>query len=215
MARGEIHLQLAVGYGEDADVRKLSRYGKDARACRDLFVQMLCYCKRTLSDGYVPADEVGVLVYPDPPKVGVRDADRLVEVGLAQKVDGGYFFPSFLKRNKSRAEVDAESSAKADAGRKGGERSGKVRRAKAEANNSLPDREADAKQSASLNEAGCFGLVEHIGHRSETEVIDTSVGSALVLHRGGRDAPIKPSTTDQRFAQGMALARKYAEEDGA
>lgn len=115
MARGEIYVQLVATYAEDKDVRKLSRHGKDARSIRDLFVQMICYCKRTLSDGFVPDDELGVLVYPDPPKFGKRDADRLVEVGLCERVEGGYILPGYLKRNKAKDQVDAKSGERKDA----------------------------------------------------------------------------------------------------
>lgn len=150
MARAEIHVQLIVNFSEDPKIRALTRYGRDARGLRDLYVQMVCYCKRNLTDGFVPTEELGLLVYPDPPKAGIRDAGRLVEVGLAQQVDGGYLLPGFLKRNKSRAQVDAESATKAEAGRKGGQRSGQVRRGGAGMKQSASDGEAETKQGASL-----------------------------------------------------------------
>lgn len=164
MARGEIHLQLAVSYGEDPKIRALARFGRDARACRDLYVQMICYCKRNLTDGFVPAEELGVLVYPDSPKAGERDAARLIEVGLAQTAIGGYMIPGFLKRNKSKAEVDAVSEAKKEAGKRGGQRSGSVRRGEAPPNHSGSENEAGTNHSASssLN-------TEVIGQRSESE----------------------------------------------
>jgi hypothetical protein len=130
--RREIHVQLSVSYGENPKIRALARYGRDARACRDLYVQMVCYCKRNLTDGFVPDEEIGVLVYPDPPKVGLRDANRLVDVQLAERTGGGYLITGFLKRNKSRAQVEATSAAKAESGRQGGVRSGLVRRGEAE-----------------------------------------------------------------------------------
>jgi len=172
MASGEIHVQLAVNYGEDPKLRALARFGRDARGCRDLYVQMVCYCKRNLTDGFVQAEEVGVLVYPDSPKIGKRDADRLVEVDLAKSVDGGYLLPGFLKRNKSKAEVEAISAAKAESGRRGGKRSGEVRRAEAkpkqgasrDGNQSAPGNEANGKQGASV----CLNTeTEVIGHRTE------------------------------------------------
>lgn len=134
MPRGEIHLQLAVDFADHPDIRKLTRFGRDARAVRDLFVQMLCYCKRNLSDGFVPAEQLGILVFPDPVKVGERDVARLVDVELVQIVDGGYWLPSYLKRNKSRAEVEKLSDARAETGRAGGKRSGLVRSAQAKPN---------------------------------------------------------------------------------
>ncbi|MFC6081027.1 hypothetical protein [Sphaerisporangium aureirubrum] len=105
MARGEIYIELAVNHSEDPKVRALFRYGRDARACRDLFVQMICYAKRNLTDGFVPDEELPILVYPDPPKHGKRDADRLVDAQLLQRVEGGYVIPAYIKRNKSKAQV--------------------------------------------------------------------------------------------------------------
>lgn len=165
MARGEIHLQLVVNYGSDPKVRALARYGRDARAVRDLWVQMMCYCKGELSDGFVPDEELGILVYPDPPKTGERDVLRLAEVGLVERVDGGWYLPSFLKRNKSRAQVEAISSAKAEVGRQGGIRSGQTRKAKQTAS---PDR----SNVLPLREPVRLDNDEHIGHRSETEDIE-------------------------------------------
>lgn len=111
MARGEIHVELAVDYADDPKLRALSRYGKDARSCRDLYVQMTCYAKRTKSDGFVPDEQLGLLVYPDAPKNGKRDADRLVTVGVCDAVEGGYNVRAFLKRNKSRQQIEGEEQA--------------------------------------------------------------------------------------------------------
>jgi hypothetical protein len=116
MATAEIHIELAVNYGEDPKMRALARFGRDARACRDLYVQMTCYCKRNLTDGFVPAEELGVLVYPDTPRNGERDAGRLVEVGLIERVDGGFRVCAYIKRNRSKAEVLEMAEKKASGG---------------------------------------------------------------------------------------------------
>jgi len=168
MARGEIHLQLAVSYGEDPKIRALARYGRDARGIRDLYVQMVCYCKRNLTDGFVPAEELGVLAYPDSQKIGERDAGRLIEVGLAETAIGGYMIPGFLKRNKSKAEVDALSEAKSEAGRRGGSRSGSVRRGEAPPKHSASE-DGDSSEAAANHSASGSLNTEVIGHRSETE----------------------------------------------
>jgi hypothetical protein len=131
MAHDEIFLQLVVTFPEDAKVRALARFGRDARACRDLYVQMSLYCKRNLTDGIVPDEEIGILVYPDTPKAGQRDAARLIEVGLIERAEDGYRIPAFLKRNKSRAQVEEISKVRAEAGIRGGYRSGEVRRLQA------------------------------------------------------------------------------------
>lgn len=119
--RGELHIELYVDFADDPEgCAKLARYGRDARSIRDLFVQMICYCKRTKSDGHVPVEQVGKLVYPDSPARGMKDADRLIECDLAQRTETGYFLPSYLKRNKSRAQIEAAGDLLADSGHESG-----------------------------------------------------------------------------------------------
>ena len=113
MPAGEIYLPLAADFADNPKVRALMRYGREARPARDLFVQMLCYCKRTMSDGYVPDEQIGLLVYPDPEKAGKRDAQRLADVGLIERGAGGWFMPGWLERNPSKAAVAEKSAAKA------------------------------------------------------------------------------------------------------
>lgn len=112
MPAGELHLQLAVTFPKNTKVRRLNRYGRDARALRDLYVQMLLCCKETKSDGFVPDDEIPLLVYPDTEKNGQRDAGRLVDVGLLKRVDGGYQVEGWLERNPSREAIERKSHAK-------------------------------------------------------------------------------------------------------
>jgi len=110
---GELHLQLAVTFPKNAKVRRLNRYGRDARMLRDLYVQMLLFCKETKSDGFVPEDEIAFLVLPDSEKNGQRDAGRLVEVGLIERGDYGYQVAGWLERNPSREAIERKSHAKA------------------------------------------------------------------------------------------------------
>lgn len=185
MARGEIHVQLSVTFGADPKVRALARYGRDARGCRDLYVQILCYCKSVLTDGFVPDEELPVLVYPDPPKTGKRDADRLAQVGLLDRVDGGYQVPSWLKRNKSRAQVDAESAIRAESGRKGGYRSGESRRdtkqsASPERSKALPDDEAQSE--ICLNTEVIGQRTEVRGQRTEDNPGTAAAAAHLPAH---------------------------------
>lgn len=194
-----IYLPLQVDFADDENVAKIARYGRDARAIRDLLVQMWLYCKRNLTDGKVPVEQVGKLVYPDPPKVGIRDADRLVEVGMAQHVPEGYFLPGYLKRNKSRAQVEAERVKRAESGRIGGKRSGSVRRD-----------EANVKQSAST-----MTNPEHIDteHTAQSTTVELTSG-------GQRPEPLTPADArcaahqgvpDPGPCRGCMTARKHAE----
>lgn len=137
----KIYLKLEVDFADEEDVVRLARFTRpgEARACRDLLVQMWLYCKRNLTDGHVMLEQVGKLAYPDPPKVGVRDADRLVEVGIAERTPTGYYLPGYLKRNKSRAQVEEERARKAEAGRAGGIASGEARKTQAETKQSASE----------------------------------------------------------------------------
>jgi hypothetical protein len=109
---GEIYVPLSVNFSSNPKVRALKRYGKEARATRDLYVQMLLYCKGTKSDGWVPDDEIGVLVYPDPEKTGMRQAGFLAEVGLVERGVNGYRVTGWLDRNPSREAIELKSAAK-------------------------------------------------------------------------------------------------------
>jgi hypothetical protein len=114
MARGviEIYAQIAVRMADDPKVRALARFGIRARLARDLYVQMILYCKDTMSDGFVPDEQIGVLCYPDPPGHGTRDAQNLERVGLVQRRTDGWYVMAFLKRNPSRATIEADSEAR-------------------------------------------------------------------------------------------------------
>lgn len=110
VARAEIHLPLWVDYADDP---QFIRAGEKAEL---LFIRAACLMKRTLSDGFIHDEQLPRLGLP-----GVKArADRLVAVGLWDRVEDGYLCPSFLKRNKSRAEVEELSDKRAAAGAKGG-----------------------------------------------------------------------------------------------
>jgi hypothetical protein len=126
-----IFLPLDVDFASNKDVVRLLRYGRDVPALRDFLVQCWCHCKRHQSDGHVPSEVMGLMVYPEPPKVAERRAACLVEVGIAVRTDDGLYFPDYLRHNKSRVQIAEESERKKAAGRKGGERSGQVRRGEA------------------------------------------------------------------------------------
>ena len=136
MALGEIYIKLAVSFPNDPKVRALARYGADAGLARDLYVQMCLYCKDLLSDGFVPAEQVGLLVYPLDLEHGNQLAKQLASVGLTKEVSNagatdkqesaqGWQVVAFLKRNGSREDVERLSLVRAEAGRAGGAKSRK------------------------------------------------------------------------------------------
>jgi hypothetical protein len=110
---GELHLQLAVNFADNRKVRKLIRHGREVRALRDLYVQMCLYSKGNRSDGLVPDEQIGLLVYPDTEKNGLRDAGRLAGVNLLERRDGGWFITGWFDRNPSREAIEQKSAAKA------------------------------------------------------------------------------------------------------
>jgi len=69
-----------------------------------LFVRTLAFCAQADSDGFVTYRQVSTVI-----GVGMRDssarARRLVEVGLWEETDGGYVIRSWLKWNRSTAEI--------------------------------------------------------------------------------------------------------------
>jgi len=135
----------------------------------------ITYCNRNLTDGVIPAiwprrrfGRQGVEIAKQLVTDGVwerRSADGLVTwprrgddvtVTPRERADDAFVVVGFLDHNPSKAEVvrrrDAAVAAKAAAGRIGGQRSGEVRKAKAEAE-SKQAASSERKQSAEANEA--------------------------------------------------------------
>lgn len=63
-----------------------------------------------------------------------KEIRTLLSCALWAETEDGYVMPDFLDFNPSNAEVDAKRQARAEAGAKGGQRSGETRRSKGEAN---------------------------------------------------------------------------------
>ena len=130
MPLGEIYIKLVVGFPNDQKVRALARFGApDAGLARDLYVQMCLHCKDGLTDGFVSAEQVGLLVYPLDAEHGNQLAKQLASVGLTKEVSkneaSGWEVLAYLKRNPSREEVAELSEVRSKAGRTGGRKSRK------------------------------------------------------------------------------------------
>jgi hypothetical protein len=126
----EIYIKLVVGFPNDRKVRALAKFGApDAGLARDLYVQMVLHCKDGLTDGFVSAEQVGLLVYPLDPEHGNQLAKQLASVLLIKEVTKneatGWQVLAYLKRNPSREEVQELSEVRAKAGRTGGRKSRK------------------------------------------------------------------------------------------
>jgi hypothetical protein len=129
MAWGEIYIKLVTTFPKDPKVRALARYGSDAGLARDLYVQMCLYCKEMLSDGFIPSEEIGLLVYPLDPEHGNQLAKQLASVGLTKELSKGeaqgWQVLAYVKRNGTREDTEQLSKVRAQAGRAGGTKSRK------------------------------------------------------------------------------------------
>ena len=126
----EIYIKLAVGFPRDPKVRRLvSVCGMEAGLARDLYLAMALYCKENLTDGWVPAEEVGALAYPLPLDHANQLAKQLASVELIKEVSKGeaqgWQVLAYLKRNGSKEDAEQLSLVRAEAGRAGGRKSRK------------------------------------------------------------------------------------------
>lgn len=80
-------------------------------------VSALCYCNEYLTDGFVPHAIVPTLLTISKPGAVV---EKLVEVGLWEKVDGGWLVHDFHDYQPTKVEVLALREARSAAGAKGG-----------------------------------------------------------------------------------------------
>lgn len=89
---------------------------------QDLYLAGIVYCCGQLSDGFIPASRLPLLVAwaKLPPEANSEAiASGLVEHGFWECARGGYQVHDFLNWNKSRAEVLRLREDRAEAGRRG------------------------------------------------------------------------------------------------
>lgn len=91
-----------------------------------LWVRAGAWCAQQLTDGRVPDEMVSLL---GPKRGAERDASRLVEVGLWERVDGGFQFHDWQDYQPTKAAVEHKRQVRAAAGAKGGAVSGAKRSA--------------------------------------------------------------------------------------
>lgn len=105
-----------------------------------LYLAGLIYCNSNLTDGFIANSMLPMIcgmAYQTPAK---RNADRLVDANLWEKVDGGYQIHDFLTFNKSKQEINELNQKRADYGAKGGRKPNQ---------NANQDANQDAKQTGS------------------------------------------------------------------
>lgn len=190
MALGEIYIKLVVSFPNDPKVRALARYGADAGLARDLYVQMCLYCKDMLSDGLVPFEQVGLLVYPLEAEHGNQLAKQLASVGLTKEEASGWQVVAFCRRNGTREDVERLSQVRAEAGRTGGRKSRKRPGQKA----SQANRKQVGYQGAEQAESNTVS----VSANAETETQQTPTASAADIN-----IRAKPITDAYHAAQPM------------
>jgi hypothetical protein len=144
-----------------------------AEACW-LWVCGLAYCNRqTKRNGFIPEQKVIALF---PCRNAQKLADRLVEVGLWEAVEGGYLVHDYAEFQPS----ENLRAARAAAGRTGGRKSGEVRRTKIE---------PSTKQVASSSEAVALNPDPVPDPISTDSSFSSSSQSNLTGDGGGTVAP--------------------------
>jgi hypothetical protein len=149
LTTGIIFIPLDVRWPRTKKVRAMIvAHGLEGLAAWSLYLAMACYCREGLTDGFVPAAEVGALAYPLPPE----QADGLLKLlldyrlvadspgssngssqgssqgssdgsslGLSPGHSPGYIVRGYLKRNGSRTDAEQLAAKLAEAGRRGGQ----------------------------------------------------------------------------------------------
>jgi hypothetical protein len=133
LTRGIIFIPLDVRWPRTKKVRAMIvRHGEEGFAAWGLYLALVCYCRENLTDGFVPADEIGALAYPLPADA----AERLLKVlgdyrlvspghspghsdGHSPGYGDGYVVPAYVKRNGTRADTLDRAEKLREQGRRG------------------------------------------------------------------------------------------------
>jgi len=123
-----------------------------------LYICGLVHCNKNLTDGFIDEAYMPQLYANSFCKKPKATIDKLIEVGLWIKVEGGYQVNDFLEYNFSREEVEKRRKARSAAGRKGG---------LSKAGSKFPDKdeadfEAVAQANAKANAKANSNPITHI-----------------------------------------------------
>lgn len=128
-----------------------------------MYLAGLAHANSYLTDGIILTDDLPILAAQSEIKGAKKAAQTLVECGLWDKIDGGWFIHDYFDFNKSKAEIEAAQEQKRAAGSKGG-------RAKAEA-----AAIASAKANAIANaKAGAMKPPKQKGKQNDSETLAIS-----------------------------------------
>jgi len=105
----DLWAKMFLRFDEDPKIVALARYGDEAGLCRDLYLAMVRYCRRNLTDGFVPSFELMRLAFPLALPMAERVAKHLVSEELCAEVTNGWVVSAYVKRNGTRAQQEAKS----------------------------------------------------------------------------------------------------------
>ena len=105
----DLWAKMFLRFDEDPKIVALARYGDEAGLCRDLYLAMVRYCRRNLTDGFVPTYELMRLAFPLALPMAERIAKHLVSEELCAEVPNGWIVNAYVKRNGTRAQQEAKS----------------------------------------------------------------------------------------------------------
>jgi hypothetical protein len=119
------YLQLSVNYADEPELRALCRFGADGLLARDLAVGMECYCRRNLTDGWVPAEQAAIICWPLPTEhmavlLGHLETTKVIDVK-----PNGFYLLRYTAKYGTRADAEERAERRRTAGAKGGRPPGK------------------------------------------------------------------------------------------
>jgi len=177
-----------------------------------LYLAGLIYCNTNKTDGFIDEYLLPGLCGDSFQRTSRKSAEKLVELKLWHKVDGGYIVNDFLDYNRSKDEIEEINRKRAEAGAKGG------RTKAANAKQSAINDEANAKQNDSKNVANAKQNAKQkstpntlipLYPKSHAQKEEESVSSSSSLKGGSLE-----KTDDKTTAATAAVFRAYEQEIG-
>jgi hypothetical protein len=208
----ETFYKMAVGWPDDPKVVALGRFGAvNAILARDLFSQMIGYSRRNLTDGEVPAQEVGRLMHPLPADLAEELAGYLA--------DPGPFGALCRAHTTSNADGNAGSNADGNAARivswvvlnyaKWNDTAADVQGRKAQGRQAAKTRwsRADADSTADGNAGSNAGWSPSGILDRDAPGIHRARGRVHTEQEQERDTPLPPARSDARRTGRATTAR--------
>lgn len=156
-----------------------------------LYLYGLIHCNTNLTDGYIDEVYLPQLFADAFCKRQKATLNKLLEVGLWIKVDGGYQVNDFLEYNLTKEEVEKRRKAKVEAGRKGG-------RASSESKQETDDEVDDGAPAQADAQADAQAKINPITHNPYPLPISPKTNTAAAAFFGKNPElyiafePIKP-----------------------